>query len=83
MSNLRFSENSFLDEITNPAQAQQCLAYLSQNMQEFKRELSEQGYSYTESQDLIKKVWMNLVASAKRVGYKDPELDQAENYYAE
>lgn len=66
-----FDRDSFLDEITNKAEAKSCVQYLAHNESQFRRELASEGLSYDEINDEVKAVWKNLLDSCKRVGYSD------------
>lgn len=71
---MRFSKDSFTDEITTKEEAQNSLTYFMQNLQEFQKELFQQGTSYEDTVDMILDLWRNLIQSSKRVGYTNKHL---------
>lgn len=67
---LSFSPESFSD-ISTREEAGQAVDYFSKNEIAFRRELEEQGKSYNEIQETVKKTWVNLLRVCKRTGYSD------------
>lgn len=73
---MRFDEHSFLDEITNKAEAHNCYRYLTQNMGEVHQELAQKGTSYENTEAFFQTVWKNLLGSCDRVGYTNAHLEE-------
>lgn len=71
MEDAMFDRESFKDEITSPADAKQCVEYLSSNERNFRKELMAEGLSHEQEEEAVKAVWMNLLKSCQRVGYAD------------
>jgi hypothetical protein len=69
METRMFSPDSFTDEIETKADADSCTKYFASNELTFRSELQNEGLSYDEIQDTLRKLWGNLIASSKRVGY--------------
>lgn len=66
-----FDKDSFGAEITTPAEAKQCVEYLSGNERNFRKELMDEGLSHEQEEEAVKAVWINLLKSCQRVGYAD------------
>lgn len=66
-----FDKDSFTDEITNAADARQCVDYLASNEHNFRKQLRAEGLGYDEVEAAVAEVWGNLAKSCQRVGYAD------------
>lgn len=66
-----FDRDSFGAEINTPAEAKQCVEYLSSNERNFRKELMDEGLSHEQENEAVKTVWLNLLKSCQRVGYAD------------
>ena len=75
-------ETSFKDEITTREEAEQAVDYFSKNLHDFQSNLANTGMRYDDVQDVIKRTWMNLLKSCKRVGYiDDPVVTETAKLY--
>jgi hypothetical protein len=81
MGDRMFGEDSFTDEIDSAGQAEQAVEYLAQNEHAFRMELQHEGLSYDDIQKQIGKLWANLAASCKRVGYSDVIVEGKTKFY--
>lgn len=70
-----FDKDSFQDEIVSPAEAQACVSYLARNETKFRKELSTEGLSYEAIEEEVRQVWLNLLKSCNRVGYRDATVE--------
>jgi hypothetical protein len=76
-----FDTDSFLDEIQTPEEAKACVDFLTANERIFRRQLMDEGLSHEQEEQEVKAVWTNLIKSCRRVGYKDPWVDEKAKRY--
>ena len=72
---MRFDTDSFKEEITNKAEAQNCYRYLVQNLGEVQKELHEANLPYEQVEQFFVNVWKNLITSCDRVGYTNAHIE--------
>lgn len=66
-----FDTDSFKDEVVDKATAKACVEYLAKNEIGFRKELYDEGLSYEDINEEVKKVWQNLLKACAKVGYSD------------
>lgn len=81
MAERMFDGHSFTDEITDASEAQQAVEYLAKNETNFRSSLSAEGVDYEQIQSIVRHVWVNLLKSCHRVGFRNHVTDHKAAQY--